>query len=136
MRRNRRDQDDMAMTEGSEDDTEVGVGAGVLTGDATEITDGAVVIEPRDGMSATGIGIVSVDTAEIATGVEAEIGATIGEKIGKMGKVTGEAKDDRETGAGNDIDLDPGSIDDEAPGQAHAEKIRLEDIARLLAFGT
>lgn len=126
----------MVMIEESEDDTEVGVGVGVLTGDAIEITDGVVVIELRDGMSATGIGIVSVDTAEIATGVEAEIGVTIGEKIGKMGKVIGEAKDDRETGAGNDIDLDPGNIDDEALGQARAEKIRLEDISCLLAFGT
>lgn len=126
----------MAMTGESEDDTEVGVGAGVLIGDATEITDGAVVIEPRDGMSATGIGIVSVDTAEIVIGVAAEIGATIGEKTGKMGKAIGEAKDDRETGAGNDIDLDPGSIDGEARGQARAEKIRLEDISCLLAFGT
>jgi hypothetical protein len=126
----------MAMTGESEDDTEVGVGAGVLTGDATETIDGAAVIEPRDGMSATGIVIVNVDTTEIATGVEAEIGATIGEKTGKMGKAIGEAKDDRETGAGNDIDLDPGSIDDEVLGQARAEKIRLEDISCLLAFGT
>lgn len=134
--RSRRDQDDMAMTEESEEDTEVGVGAGVLTGDATETIDGAVVIEPRDGMSATGIGIGSVDTAEIATGVEVEIGVTIGGKIGKMGKVIGEAKDDRETGAGNGIDLDPGSIDDEALGQARAEKSRVEDISCLPAFGT
>ncbi|KAH0533310.1 hypothetical protein TsFJ059_001895 [Trichoderma semiorbis] len=122
------------QVEESGDDTEVGAGAGVLTGDAIETTDGAVVIEPRDGMSATGIGIVSVDTAEIATGVEAEIGETIGEKIGKMGRAIGEAKDDRETGVGNDIDLDPGSIDEEALGQARAEKIRLEDISCLLAF--
>lgn len=126
----------MVMIEGSEDDTEVGAGAGVLTGDATETIDDAAVIEPRDGMSATGIGIVSVDTAEIATGVEAEIGATIGEKIGKMGKAIGEAKDDREIGVGNDIDHDLGSIDDEVLGQARAEKIRLEDISCLLAFGT
>ncbi|KAK4082847.1 uncharacterized protein Triagg1_1737 [Trichoderma aggressivum f. europaeum] len=124
------------QAEESEEDTEVGAGAGVLTGDATETTDGAVVIEPRDGMSATGIGIVSVDTAEIATGVEAETVVTIGEKIGKMGKAKGEAKDDTGTGAGSDIDLDPGSTDDEALGQARAEKIKLEDIARLLAFGT
>ncbi|KAL6807033.1 kinase phosphorylation domain-containing protein [Trichoderma sp. SZMC 28013] len=92
-----------------------------------------IVIERRDEMSATGIGIVSADTAEIATGVEAEIGETIG---GMIGKTIGETKDDREIGAGNDIDLDPGSIDDEALGQAHAEKIRLEDISYLLAFGT
>ncbi|KAJ4863661.1 kinase phosphorylation protein domain-containing protein [Trichoderma breve] len=120
----------------SEEDTEVGAGAGVLIGDAIETTDGAVVIELRDGTNATEIGIVSADTADIATGVEAEIGETIGEKIGKMGKAIGEAKDDRETGAGNDIDLDPGNIDDEALGQARAEKIRLEDMSCLLAFGT
>lgn len=126
----------MAMRKESEEDTEVGVGAGVLTGDAIEITDGAVVTELRDGMSAIGIGIVSVDTAEIATGVEAEIGETIGEKVGRMGKVIGEAKDDRETEASSDIALDPGNIDDEALGQARAEKIRLEDMSCLLAFGT
>ncbi|OPB37559.1 hypothetical protein A0O28_0044710 [Trichoderma guizhouense] len=95
-----------------------------------------VVTELRDGMSAIGIGIVSVDTAEIATGVEAEIGETIGEKVGRMGKVIGEAKDDRETEASSDIALDPGNIDDEALGQARAEKIRLEDMSCLLAFGT
>ncbi|KAF3060653.1 Multiple myeloma tumor-associated protein 2 [Trichoderma lentiforme] len=95
-----------------------------------------IAIEPKDGMSAAGIEIVSVDIAEIATGVEAEIGATIGEKIGKMGKAIGEAKDDREIEAGNDTDLDLGSIDDEVLGQARAEKIRLEDISCLLAFGT
>ncbi|KAK4075738.1 hypothetical protein Trihar35433_2298 [Trichoderma harzianum] len=120
----------------SEEDTEVGAGAGVLTGDAIETTDGAVVIELRDGTNATEIGIVSADTAEIAIGAEAEIGATIGGKIGRMGKGIGEVKDDRETGAGNDIDLDLGSIDDEALGQARAEKIRLEDMSCLLAFGT
>lgn len=133
MMRSQRDRDDMAMKEESEEDTGVGAGAGALTSDATETIDGVVVIERRDEMSATGIGIVSADTAEIATGVEAEIGETIG---GMIGKTIGETKDDREIGAGNDIDLDPGSIDDEALGQAHAEKIRLEDISYLLAFGT
>ncbi|KAL7915363.1 putative multiple myeloma tumor-associated protein 2 [Trichoderma velutinum] len=103
---------------GSEEDTEAG--AGVLTGDATETIEDVVVIEPRDGMSATVIGIVSVDTAEIATGVEAEIDAILG---GKIGKTIGGTKDDRETGAGNDIDLDLENIDDEAQFRVRAEKI-------------
>ncbi|PTB78787.1 hypothetical protein M440DRAFT_1461808 [Trichoderma longibrachiatum ATCC 18648] len=79
---------------------------------------GAVVIGRKDEMTATG----SIDTVEIAIGVEAEIGETTG---GVMEKAIGTTKGDTEIGAGSDIARGRESTADEALGQARAEMIRL-----------
>lgn len=120
--RGRRDRGDMVTTGESAGDTETearaGAEVGALTGDAIETTGGAVVIRRKDEMTATG----SIDTVEIAIGVEAEIGETTG---GVMEKAIGTTKGDTEIGAGSDIARGRESTADEALGQARAEMIRL-----------
>ncbi|KAL6879244.1 kinase phosphorylation domain-containing protein [Trichoderma novae-zelandiae] len=83
----------------------------------SETTDGAVVIGLKAETTATG----SIDTAEIAIGVEAETGETTG---GAMERAIGATKGDTGTGAGSDIDLGPESTDDEALGRDCAEMLR------------
>ena len=117
MNRGRRDQDNMVTIGESAEDIGTGAGAGAevgaLIGDAKEIIDGAVVIGLKAETTATG----SVDIAEIAIGVGAETG-------GARGKAIGATKGDTETGAGSVIDHGRGSTDDEALGQARAERTR------------
>ncbi|GFP55703.1 multiple myeloma tumor-associated protein 2 homolog [Trichoderma asperellum] len=140
MRQNQRDQGDMETIEENEDGTgaEAETEAGALTGVATEIIGGVVLIVPRDETkeTATGIGIGIADTVEIVKEVEAETGETTdvtmgemrGETMGEMrgetmGEMRGETSDGREIGAGSGIARDQGSADDGVLGQILVAKI-------------
>ncbi|KAH8131704.1 kinase phosphorylation protein-domain-containing protein [Trichoderma asperelloides] len=135
-----RDQGDMETIEENEDGTgaEAETEAGALTGVATEIIGGVVLIVPRDETkeTATGIGIGIADTVEIVKEVEAETGETTdvtmgemrGETMGEMrgetmGEMRGETSDGREIGAGSGIARDQGSADDGVLGQILVAKI-------------
>lgn len=124
MRQNQRDQGDMETIEENEDGTgaEAETEAGALTGVATEIIGGVVLIVPRDETkeTATGIGIGIADTVEIVKEVEAETGETTDVTMGEM---RGETSDGREIGAGSGIARDQGSADDGVLGQILVAKI-------------
>lgn len=96
----------METTEENEDGTgaEVETGAGAPTGDGIETTGDEVLIETKE-IAAV---ILNADIAEIAIGVEAQIGETTDVMTGEA---TGETRDDREIGAGSGTVHDPGSTD-------------------------
>jgi hypothetical protein len=99
----------MVTTEENEDGigAEAETGAGAPTGDVRETTGDEVLIETK-GIAAV---ILSADIAEIAIGVEAQIGETTD---AMTGEATGETTDDREIGVGSGIVHVPGSTDDGA----------------------